>query len=315
MILKTASNTKNCVLNMQFTASARAAWGLIISVLSGGKRKDVLLPAYIGFTEREGSGVFDPVLANESGYTFYRLNRDLSVDLEDFRAKLAHKPDIVLVIHYFGFCRSDLALIRQLCDEAGATLVEDCAHAFYLESSQSAIGNVGDFAFYSLHKYLATSSGGVLKVNDRSTPSLKIPDDMKAHRDVLEQYAVSDFAAIKAIRRRNYAAYASMLANHVGDMEIMFDLSVEDIPQTFPVRILQGKRERLYFYLMQREMPTIALYYRLIDQIDKAEHPMSFQLAGEILNLPVHQDTTLEDIAALCAAITDFFSAEKALQQ
>ena len=319
MILKSASDTKNCASTMRFTASARAAWGHIINVLSAGEEKRVLLPAYIGYTEREGSGVFDPVLANGAAHAFYKLNRDLSIDLEDFRAKLARKPDIVLVIHYFGFCRSDLALIRQLCDEAGAVLVEDCAHAFYLESSQSPIGSVGDFAFYSLHKYLPTTSGGVLKVNDlkvndKRFAALRIPEDMQAHRDVLEQYAISDFAAIKAIRRRNYAAYASLLARRADEMEIMFDLSAEDIPQTFPVRILQGKREKLYFYLMQREMPTIALYYRLIDQIDRMEHPMSFQLAGDILNLPVHQDTTLEDIAALCAAIEDFFAAEAVLQ-
>jgi dTDP-4-amino-4,6-dideoxygalactose transaminase len=66
---------------------------------------------------------------------------------------------------------------------------------------------------------------------------------------------------------------------------------------------------------MDRQMPTIALYYRMIDQIDRTEHQMSFQLAGEILNLPVHQDTSLEDISAVCAAITDFFAAEGAPQQ
>jgi dTDP-4-amino-4,6-dideoxygalactose transaminase len=310
MILKTASDPKNCASNLRFTVSARAAWGHILSVLSEGGKKSVLLPGYIGFTEREGSGVFDPVLASGSDHAFYKLNRDLSIDLADFKEKLARKPDVVLVIHYFGFCRSDLAFIRQLCDEAGATLVEDCAHAFSLESSQSLIGSVGDFSFYSLHKHLPLTSGGVLKINAPGFASLAIPEAMKADREVLEQYAVSDFAAIKDIRRRNYAAYASMLGGRPDDIEIMFELSAQDIPQTFPVRILQGKREKLYFYLMDRQMPTTALYYRMIDQIDRKEHPMSFQLAGDILNLPVHQDTSLEDVAALCAAITGFFAAE-----
>ncbi|WP_207911254.1 DegT/DnrJ/EryC1/StrS family aminotransferase [Roseateles saccharophilus] len=266
----------------------------------------MLLPAYIGFTEREGSGVFDPVSENKSDYSFYKVNSDLSVDLADFKKQLADGVNLALVIHYFGFCRSDMAALKQMCTDANATLIEDCAHAFHLEASDSALGRIGDFSFYSLHKYIATESGGFLKVNNKKLEVPPIPPEDAAAPEVMMQYALTDFNAVKAIRRRNYAHYANLLAA-VSQIEIMFALASEDAPQTFAIRVKNSKREPLYFHLMQRGMPTTALYYRLIDEIPASEYPESYSIAGDILNLPVHQDTTVEDVEELCAAIIAFF--------
>lgn len=306
MISKSAGNKYNCVLNAFFTKNARTAFSHLIRSLSVNRKQKVLLPAYIGFTEREGSGVFDPVTANESDYAFYKVKDDLSVDLEDFNKQLEH-VDIALIIHYFGFCRSDLATIKQLCVDAKVVLVEDCAHAFYLKSSNSMLGRTGDFSFYSLHKYIAVESGGILRINNKELKISEIAVQDWADRDVIEKYALSDFDAIKEIRRRNYSQYASLL-KPLDQIEIMFDLNDSDIPHTFPIRIKNSKREKLYFFLMEQSMPTTALYYRLIDEIDSAQYPISFAISSEILNLPVHQDTTEEDIESLCNEIIKYFS-------
>lgn len=308
MISKSATNKNNCTKGARFTKSARSAWGHIIRSLSAASTQKILLPAYIGFTEREGSGVFDPVTDNGSEYAFYKVRDNLSVDLEDFKKQLADRVDIVLVIHYFGFCRSDMDAIRQLCQEAKVILAEDCAHAFYLEASNSPLGRIGDYSFYSLHKYIATDSGGILKVNNNQLGLLEIPGQLLATREVVEQYAVTDFDAIKDIRRQNYALYANLLKS-INQIDIMFDLTDNDIPQTFPIRVKNERREALYFYLMKRDMPTTALYYRMIDEIDAENYPISFSISGEILNLPVHQDTTLEDVRVVCSNIVDYFSA------
>ena len=87
----------------------------------------------------------------------------------------------------------------------------------------------------------------------------------------------------------------------------MFCLIDEDIPQSFPLRIMHGMREKLYFYLVEHAIPVTALYYRLIDQIKKEEFPTSFAISNEILNLPVHQDITQNDILEICSAISVFF--------
>jgi len=91
----------------------------------------------------------------------------------------------------------------------------------------------------------------------------------------------------------------------------MFDLVNGDIPQSFPLRIKNEKRERLYFYLIDHAIPVTALYYRLIEQIKQEQFPISFAIASEILNLPVHQDITQDDIREICSAIGNFFRDSK----
>jgi len=307
MISKSATDKQNCTTGAQFTKSARAAWSHILRANSGTRAQRVLLPAYIGFTEREGSGVFDPVQENNSEFAFYRLNADLSVNMDDLRAQLAKGADFLLVIHYFGFCRSDMHAIRALCDDYRTALVEDCAHAFHLETPGSTLGTIGDFAFYSLHKFIATDSGGILKTNGTVTSLPPLLQEDRAGRDVLEQYALSDFNRIKTIRRQNYALYAELL-DGVDQIEKLYSLNDTETPQTFPIRVKGGKREALYFYLMDRNIPTTALYYRMIDEIDPAKYPESVALSESILNLPVHQDTTSEDVRVVCENLRAFFS-------
>ena len=95
----------------------------------------------------------------------------------------------------------------------------------------------------------------------------------------------------------------------VTEIDVMYPTLNGEVPHNFPIKVRHGKREQLYFNLMKKGMPTIALYYRLIDKIEKEEFPISFKISDEILNLPVHQDTSLKDIDLLCAALKKYFKA------
>lgn len=59
---------------------------------------------------------------------------------------------------------------------------------------------------------------------------------------------------------------------------------------------------------MDLQIPTTALYYRLIDQIDASEFPGSHCVSKSILNLPVHQDVSAEDVSRICEEIGKFMS-------
>ncbi len=308
MVTKNAIDIKNCTLDLVFTKNARTSWGLILKSLSSKKQLNILLPSYIGFTEREGSGVFDPVIQYSCKFNFYRVGEKLEVDLQDLERKLIDKNvDVLLVIHYFGFCQNDMPILKSLCQREGVILVEDCAHAFYLEEDNQKLGNFGDFSFYSLHKYIATKTGGILKSNTKEMKISSLLSSEKIDCEVLEQYIRTDFKRIANIRKTNYKTYMELLPLNK-NIEIIYNLEADTIPQTFPVRIKNGLREKLYFYLIEQEIITTALYYRLIKEIDKDQFPISFNIAEEILNLPVHQDTTLDDIKSICANIESFFS-------
>lgn len=310
MISKSATNKKNCSLKISFTNSARSAFLHIIKTCLTYGAKKIILPGYIGFTDREGSGVFDPVEASKAQFSFYKVNDDLSVNLEDFRKKIQEGAQIALVIHYFGFCRSDMRAIQSLCADNNVILIEDCAHAFYLESDPMLLGGYGDFAFYSLHKYLPLATGGLLATVSERFVVHDVPDACKATPDVIEQYALSEFEEIKRVRRKNYEAYFSRLAGN-SNLNVMYELGEGEIPQSFAIRVKNGRREKLYFYLMDKGFPTTALYYRMIDALDAQSFPISFQISSEILNLPVHQDTEYDEIGLLCDEINRFFEGDK----
>lgn len=313
MITKSASDVSNCKYSYLFTKNARTAWFKTLDALSVYKNKKLtlLLPAYIGINEKEGSGVFDAVIKNGADVVFYKVTDKLQVDISDFNNKLkGNDIDVVLVIHYFGFSRVGMDSIRTICEKLNAILVEDCAHAFYINADNSKIGNYGDYSFYSLHKYLATSTGGMLKINNTSLPNPVLDVNDKIDFDALEKFASSDFKKIATIRHRNYLAYEEHLATDK-NIDVLFKLESTDIPQTFAIRVKNGLREKLYFYLLEKDVPTVALYYRLIPQITENEFPNSLLISNEILNLPVHQDMKLSEVVYICEKIKEFFSNEQ----
>jgi dTDP-4-amino-4,6-dideoxygalactose transaminase len=307
MITKSAEDQSNFTQNLIFTENARTAWGHILSGYRVGAQPKVLLPAYIGYTEREGSGVFDPIEENLATYQFYKVDESLRIVLDDFERLLASgNVNIALVIHYFGLCRNDMEKIKQLCKKYEVVLVEDCAHAFQLGIPNQKIGNYGDFSFYSLHKYLATSSGGILKVNSNVFELPSLPETKKISQDVLEQYAKTEFIKVSSARINNFLSYSRLLQKHE-NLKIMFELQDGEIPQSFPIKIKNSNREKLYFHMINNGIPVTALYYRLIDQIEIEQFPGSFTISNEILNLPVHQDINQDDVQKICIVIADFF--------
>lgn len=308
MISKSAENPLGCSQNLLFTCNARAAWGHIIESFGDLARPRILLPSYIGYTEREGSGVFDPVKKRDAIYEFYKLNDKLEINLDEFEKIIKEKTiNIALIIHYFGFCQNQMQQIKQICHSNNVVLVEDCAHAFRLNFKDETVGTYGDYSFYSIHKFIATPSGGILKVNTNKINLRPLEDSQRASRDVLEQLIKTDLKRVTEIRRQNFASYKSFLVEHA-DFEPMYYLKTEDVPQTYPIRVKNSRRENLYFYLMENQIPTIALYYRLIDEIKENLYPESFRLSREILNLPVHQDITTGDIEIICKKINKYFT-------
>lgn len=309
MILKSAVDINNCTCPYLFTKNARTAWYNILESIkvSKGRKLKLLLPAYIGINDKEGSGVFDAVLKSQADFTFYKVTDNLQVDIEDFDIKIKNEFfDLALVIHYFGFSRIEIDNLKSKCEENSVILVEDCAHAFYLGDCISKIGNYGDYSFYSLHKYLAVSTGGLLKINNTTLPKPEIRSEDMIDFSALERFSSSDFKKIAEIRQNNYKLYQRILVSNE-NIEVLFDLKEGDIPQTFPIRVKNGLREKLYFYLLNNNIPTVALYYRMIPQIDPDKFELSMLISSEILNLPVHQDTTLEDVDLVCSKINDFF--------
>lgn len=119
------------------------------------KSAKVLLPAY------NCKVMVEAVLGVQAEPVLYRIHPDLTVDLDDIRAKIRNGVEALIVVHYFGFPQQ-LSDLRKLCDETGVSLIEDCAHAFYGDFDGSPPGAVGDYAIASLMKFFPIYDGGCL---------------------------------------------------------------------------------------------------------------------------------------------------------
>lgn len=291
---------------IRFMRAARIGFRSILENIGIGSDDTILMPAYIGITDREGSGVMDPVEAVLAKMEFYPVDDRLAGDTGFIRKRLSEGGvKALLVIHYFGIAQNDMNLFRGLCDQHNVILVEDCAHAWRSTLDGAPLGSYGEYSFGSIHKYLAACDGGFAQWReDREFESSLAPEEEISFESLVD-FTAADYPAIADIRLDNYRHLANRLGNQEG-IEIMFpELAPGIIPLNFPLLVTGMAREKLYFKLIDCGFTLIALYYRLIPQIDVARFPVSHRLSNSILNLPVHQDTTVTELDALVDAMQD----------
>jgi dTDP-4-amino-4,6-dideoxygalactose transaminase len=287
--------------NHLFTKSARNAFLRILRKMRDNNRT-LLLPAYIGINNYEGSGVFDVVTISRIPYKFYELNTTFSPDLNSLEIE-PEKKYCLLLIHYFGFAPDNFAYIDSVCKDKGILLIEDCAHTLTGTFKGQKLGSYGQFAFHSIHKILPTDDGGILVDNTGINNFNFSPDDEGIKMETIAFYALAKHEEISQRRIENYNLYLKLLEK-AEIIELLHPVLEEGIvPLNFPILIKNGQREKLYFELEKAGIVTCALYYQLIPQLSKSEFPISFTLSESILNLPVHQDTEDTDIEYICKTI------------
>lgn len=124
----------------------------------------------------------DPVLVN--GYTLapvpgaidharavpivVEISDQLTIDLDDLRAKAASSGARVLLLSHMRGHIADLTRVRALCDELGLVLVEDCAHTLGATWDGRPTGTFGTVGCFSLQtfKHLNSGEGGILVTDD-----------------------------------------------------------------------------------------------------------------------------------------------------
>jgi dTDP-4-amino-4,6-dideoxygalactose transaminase len=282
--------------------NARTALKAFLLGLGFSSDDEVLLPAYVGWSKNEGSGVFDPIQEVGVKFRFYRLMRDLAIDLDDLRVRItAGRPRLLLVIHYFGYPDPGLAEAVAYARASGMLVLEDEAHALYSDWVSGICGRLGDAAIMSLHKMLPFKSGGLLVLN--SSLGVGTMDVLKHSplRKPLEQSPLDyDLVGISEVRRCNAVRLLELLQPLRGRAHPLHRLLPDGVvPQTLPVVITGKSRDELYFRLNESGYGVVSLYHTLIKPIQKSEFPDSYWLAQRILNLPVHQDVSSGALEAL----------------
>lgn len=294
----TALNAKKRAYRSYY--KARNAWQEIISAFTKNHPDAVvILPAYIGFSVKEGSGIFDPVSNLDAPYKFYGLNKLLRIDFEDFKkVVLTENNPIVLLAHYFGFPDDNFKTIVNWLDENNIYYVEDSAHAMLTDVIGGACGRNGAYNIYSLHKMLPYEVGGMLV--DNHINSLPIADT-ENYLDIAEVFTY-DLKTIYDIRRENYQFLIEQLKDVKGITLLYPKLEDGVCPQSLPMLIDSVDRNTVYFEMNKLGFGLVSLYHTMIDELKNTPYESTNYAADNITNFPVHQDCSIKDLEALVTA-------------
>lgn len=299
-IEKTANDIENYRRKTIFYKSARQGFSEILKFLKNKYNKyTLLLPAYIGYSQNEGSGVYDPVIENKITHSFYFIDENINIDIDDYKDKLSkiNGQAVILLVHYFGYVDPKIKEIVEIARKNNAIIIEDCAHSFYTDYIDGSCGNYSDVSIYSLHKMLPYEDGGMVRVNNSRLIQL---DNTDYYYNILEY----DLKKIAEKRKKN-AMILEQELEEVQGIRILRKTNhyKNQTPQTYPILILNADKNEFYHKLNEKGFGVVSLYHTMIKDLQKEEYKTANDLGTMILNLPVHQDAEEEALKEMCKEI------------
>lgn len=105
---------------------------------------------------------------------FVDVTEDLVIDLDDLAAK-AGQAQVLMLSHMRGHL-CDMDRLMQICDAAGITVIEDCAHTMGASWNGVASGRQGAIGCYSCqtYKHVNSGEGGLLITDDEELAARSI---------------------------------------------------------------------------------------------------------------------------------------------
>jgi dTDP-4-amino-4,6-dideoxygalactose transaminase len=303
---KEAKEFPSLTTNRIHVRSARSGLASILSHhrQNLNRKPVVLMPSYIGWSPNEGSGLMDPVL--DSGFLpiFYRLDDFLQPNFEELCKLVAANPQsVLLVVHFFGMRVEIPNEIINLANEYSVTFVQDWAHD--LSQIDKEIGTFPNhYSIYSLHKWTASGAGGFisgnyLDIEELETESMDLADSnvfMRSNLDMIAELRWSNFS------------YAENLLTGLERLTFFYaDSKNFSCPLNIPMMAKSNRdRHELYSTLVHNGIVPTALYHILVPQLNKPEFSESVDISNRIINLPIHQDCTRNQIDIMIDVIMEW---------
>ncbi len=277
----------------------------------------VMLPGYIGVSPKEGSGIYDPIVAlTEQGLIeplFYAMTDDLRIDLFDtFDAinACAQKPFVFLKVNYFGFSDPCEETLYNAVKQAGGILLEDNAHGYF--TYHARLRHLCDATFFSLHKQFPFAHGGMLRIVNEELLDWTFAGSVEPREG--EDPNAYNIQAISVTCIDNFNTAEALAQQHLDLWTPLRTLKNIDptVPQTYPLALRNTDRFQVYLDLNEQGFGVTSLYHTLIEPLrEDPRYAQSRKLADCVLNIPVHQDVDtalypelIERLAQACAAHT-----------
>jgi dTDP-4-amino-4,6-dideoxygalactose transaminase len=311
------------------------------ALLSGvGPGDEVIVPSFTFVSSANAFLLFGatPVFADIDPVRF-------NITPESIFAALTPRTKAVVVVHYGGVS-CDMVRIRQLCDEHGLILIEDCAHALFASSCGRPLGTHGDLATFSFHetKNVTCGEGGALLVNredwwDRAlivrekgtdrTRFMLGEVDKYTWVDRGSSYLLADPLAaivlaqlefvdvIQARRKDAWLRYAAELQRwaKLVDAQLPTEVIDGDISpyHLYPVLLADNDaRDRFLAHCKSNGVTSVFHYLPLHEsrvgrELDPdADCPVSVDVSGRLARLPLFSDITPDEVERVIDVVASF---------
>jgi dTDP-4-amino-4,6-dideoxygalactose transaminase len=266
-----------------------------------------------------------------------------TLDLEDAARRVTPRTRAVMPVHYASN-PGDLEAMYGFARRYGLRVIEDAAHAFGCTYEGRKIGSFGDLACFSFDgiKNITSGEGGAVVTSDpgviqavQDARLLGVQRDTEKRYqgarswefDVQQQgyrYHLSNlFAAIGRVQLRRFEGefkprrlalartYRGAFAG-LGDVQLLHGDPGPIVPHIFPIRVLNGKRDGLRQFLLDRGIEC-GIHYKPNHLLSlygggRERLPVTERLYEELLTLPLHAALQDEEIGQVTAAVTEFLS-------
>jgi dTDP-4-amino-4,6-dideoxygalactose transaminase len=267
-----------------------------------------------------------PVLVDADPHTY-------NIDVDLIRPAITARTRAIVPVHLYGQA-ADMQAILALASEFGLRVVEDACQAHgarYQGKGCGTMGDLGCFSFYPGKNLGAMGDGGMVVTNDEAIAAnvreRRSYGEASKYHHVLKglnlrldtmQAAVlrvklPRLGAANEARRRHARTYARALAG-VKAVTTPAPAASEDAHAYHLYVIRTPRRDELQAFLKDRGIQT-GIHYPIPIHMQPAYRelasmtgrlPVTEQLAGEILSLPMFPELTEAQIDRVAAAIARF---------
>jgi dTDP-4-amino-4,6-dideoxygalactose transaminase len=266
----------------------------------------------------------------------------ITIDLKDAENRLSKKTKAIMPVHYASGV-GDLNEIYEFARNNNLRIIEDAAHAFGTLYKGKLVGTFGDISCFSFDgiKNITSGEGGAVVTNDEKV--IRFVKDARllgVQRDTEKRYLgqrswefdvthlgyryhMSNlFGAIGRVQLQRFEnefrprrvelakIYRQALKDLPGVKLLQSDLG-NVVPHIFPIRVLNGKRDNLRNWLLEKKI-EVGIHYKPNHLLSyygrkKGSLPITEKLYKELLTLPLHPDLSDEDVGYIIKSVEDFF--------
>lgn len=306
-------------------ANGLDALSLGLKVFDFPQGSEVIVPSntYIATILAIVNAGLTPVLVEPDIYTY-------NIDPALIEKSITSKTKAIMLVHLYGKpCK--MKPIMELATRYGLRVVEDCAQAHgasYEGQKVGTFGDIGAFSFYPTKNLGCLGDGGAIVCNDDElAQKLRAIRNYGSHAKYHNEYIgvnsrldelQAAFLRVKLRALDDINAHKRALAEcYFDNIDSSFVVPSRqdecfDVFHIFNIR--HNKRDELKAFLLERDIKT-EIHYPIAPHNQKAMHgiisgsyPVSQEIHGTTLSLPISYFHTVQDVLVVCEALNEFGS-------